>query len=309
MTTTNQASLSLVSEQERSHQPYIGRFAPSPSGSLHFGSLVSALASYLDARAHNGRWLVRIEDIDPPREVIGSTEKILQQLHQHGLHWDGDLIYQSQRSQRYLSYIKQLGVSEHIFPCQCSRQQLTLSNGIHCQPCHSKKLNTPSALRLAVPAACHISFNDLFQGPQQQEIKEAVGDMVLIRKDGLFAYQLAVVVDDAAQNISHVIRGSDLLDSTPRQIYLQRIMALPTPEYGHIPMVINTEGQKLSKQNLAQPINGQKASSNLIAAIRWLGLALPTSLESNSCEKLLDWSVLNWRRNLVPHIKSKLSPS
>lgn len=294
---------------------YIGRFAPSPSGPLHFGSLVSALASYLDAKANHGKWLVRMEDIDPPREMEGAADTILQQLQQHGLHWDDEVLYQSQRSKAYLAIIEQLQQSGSIYPCQCSRQQLKDQGGIHTNPCQQHNPSAPSALRLSISSNSQIKFDDLFQGSQQQDIQCEVGDMVLYRKEGLFAYQLAVVIDDAFQQITHVIRGSDLLDSTPRQIYLQQILKLPTPYYGHIPVAIHKEGGKLSKQNLALPIDNHIAPENLAAAIHWLGLPLPESLlhptksPLSQCDELLAWAIEHWQREQIPAVMEKLASS
>ncbi len=300
-------------DQSSPTSSYIGRFAPSPSGPLHFGSLVSALASYLDAKANSGQWLVRIDDIDPPRETPGAADTILQQLQQHGLCWDGQVLYQSQRSDAYLSVLKQLQQTGMAYPCQCSRQQLKENGGIHNDRCEIQDPSAPSALRLSVVDPYQISFNDIFQGSQLQDIKQQIGDMVLYRKDNLFAYQLAVVIDDAHQKITHVIRGSDLLDSTPRQIYLQQKLKLPTPAYGHIPIAINGEGQKLSKQNLAAAIDNKMAQNNLAAAIRWLGLPLPNSLVSTNnstlahCDELLAWAIKHWQRQLVPSILERLA--
>ena len=284
---------------------YIGRFAPSPSGPLHFGSLVSALASYLDAKANHGKWLVRMEDIDPPREMEGAADTILHQLEQHGLHWDNEVLYQSHRHEAYLSTLKDLERENLCYPCQCSRQLLKNKGGKHNYTCQPKNPNIPAALRLSITRHSLITFNDIFQGPQQQDLKRDVGDMVLYRKDGLFAYQLAVVVDDAFQKITHVIRGSDLLDSSPRQIYLQKALSLPTPEYGHIPVAINASGQKLSKQNLATAIDNKIASANLAAAIRWLNLPIPEELAAASCREQLLWAEKNWQRTSVPHTMEK----
>lgn len=300
--TTNSSSYSYP------HHPYIGRFAPSPSGPLHFGSLVSALASYLDAKAHHGKWLVRMEDIDPPREVDGAATTILQQLQQHGLCWDEDVLYQSQRSKAYLIALEQLKQSHRAYLCQCSRQQLKEKGGIHNYSCLPGDPTKPSATRLVISNNAKIEFTDIFQDQQQQDIKHFVGDMVLYRKDGLFAYQLAVVIDDAFQNITHVIRGSDLLDSTPRQIYLQQQLMLHTPQYGHIPVATNLDGQKLSKQNLAAPLSHDKSEVNLATAIRWLGLPLP-ELHRSNCHELLTWAVQHWQRKLIPPVLERLASS
>jgi glutamyl-Q tRNA(Asp) synthetase len=287
--------------------PYIGRFAPSPSGPLHFGSLVSAVASYLDAKAHNGTWLVRIDDIDPPRETPGATDLILQQLQQHSLNWDGDVLYQSQRSEAYLATLEKLQHKGLVYPCQCSRQQLKKQGNIHHSRCQLKDPSAPAALRLAAPVQSQIEFEDIFQGQQRQNIKHEIGDLVLHRKDGLFAYQLAVVVDDTFQQISHIIRGSDLLSSTPRQICLQQLLGFPTPQYGHIPVAINPDGQKLSKQNLTPSIDAKTASANLASALRWLDLPLPKALDTASNQALLDWGVEHWQRKLVPPVMEKLT--
>jgi glutamyl-Q tRNA(Asp) synthetase len=300
---------STLASPSRHPLPYIGRFAPSPSGPLHFGSLVSALASYLDAKAHHGKWLVRMEDIDPPREMAGAADRILHQLEQHGLYWDDQILYQSQRHEAYQSTLDTLTANNHCYPCQCSRQQLQRRGGKHNYPCRPTNLTLPSALRLSVPDHCIITFQDIFQGPQQQNLKQDVGDMVLYRKDGLFAYQLAVVVDDAFQQISHVIRGCDLLDSTPRQVYLQQRLGLPTPEYGHIPVATTPDGNKLSKQNLATAIDEKDAYNNLLGAIHWLGLPTPEQPGSASCQELLAWAVQHWQRSLISNVRERVAYS
>jgi len=286
---------------------YRGRFAPSPSGPLHFGSLVSAVASYLDAKANQGVWLVRMEDIDPPREMTGAADTILQQLERHGLHWDETVLYQSQRSKAYQSVLEELKQADRIYPCQCSRQQIKEHQGIHNYRCELLDQTTPYALRLSAKKPCQIALHDIFQGNQQQDIQLEVGDMVLYRKDQLFAYQLAVVIDDAFQQITHVIRGSDLLSSTPRQIYLQQQLKLPTPEYGHIPVAVNPNGQKLSKQNHAKSIDNNTAEQNLATAIRWLGLPLPASQTFTSCDELLTWGISHWQRNKIPKTQEKVA--
>jgi len=286
---------------------YRGRFAPSPSGPLHFGSLVSALASYLDAKANHGVWLVRMEDIDPPREMAGAADTILKQLERHGLHWDETVLYQSQRSKAYQSVLEELKQADQIYPCQCSRQQIKEQQGIHNYRCELFDQTAPYALRLSAKKPCQITFHDIFQSNQQQDIQQEVGDMVLYRKDQLFPYQLAVVVDDAFQQITHVIRGSDLLSSTPRQIYLQQQLKLPTPEYGHIPVAVNPNGQKLSKQNHAKSIDDNTAEQNLATAIRWLGLPLPASHTFTNCDELLTWGISHWKRSKIPKTQEKVA--
>lgn len=282
--------------------PYTGRFAPSPTGPLHFGSLVTALASYLDAKAEGGTWLVRMEDIDPPRQMPGAEDTILRQLEAHNLLWDKQLLYQSGRTEAYLAALERLTCADLAYPCHCSRQALQSTGGLHMHRCVSKYPDHPHALRLAVPENCSIEFTDLFQGRQQQRVKETSGDFVLLRKDDLFAYQLAVVIDDAHQGINHIVRGSDLLDSTARQIYLQQMLTLPTPTYGHLPIAVDGQGQKLSKQNLAPPVANHLAADNLIAAMRWLGMHPPPDLIGANPHELTDWGIRSWRRTQLPRM-------
>lgn len=290
--------------------PYIGRFAPSPTGPLHFGSLATAVASFLDARHCGGQWLVRMEDIDPPREMPGAADRILRQLEAHGLNWDGKVLYQSQRSEAYDEAIQTLRERHLAYPCHCSRQQLKERGGLHIFRCvHNGDPAEPHALRLAVSDNSEIRFEDLFQGHQQQQIKHEVGDFVLLRKDHLYAYQLAVVVDDAFQNINHIIRGSDLLDSTARQIYLQQLLGAPQPVYGHLPVAINDDGQKLSKQNLALPIEERHASDNLWIALEWLAQSPPAALKNAPPAELLAWASVNWRRGNIPHLMHCPTPT
>lgn len=284
--------------QPASH--YTGRFAPSPTGPLHLGSLISAVASYLDARAHHGQWLLRIEDIDPPRELPGATHQIIDSLRHHGLRWDGDIVYQSQRGDAYEQALQQLLADGKAFYCQCSRQSLRSSGGIHRPPCrHPATDATDAAIRLHV-AAVNCGFKDGIQGHYRQQLDREAGDFVLRRRDGLYAYQLAVVLDDAAQSVTHVVRGSDLLDSTPRQIYLQQQLGLPTPEYLHIPVITNAAGQKLSKQTFARPLEISRARDNLLQALRFLRQPEPPAEARHDCERLLHWSTQHWQRELVP---------
>jgi glutamyl-Q tRNA(Asp) synthetase len=239
---------------------YRGRFAPSPTGPLHFGSLVAALGSYLDAKAHGGEWLVRIEDIDTPRTVPGAADDILRTLERFGLEWDGPVLYQSSRLEAYQAALERLSV----FPCGCSRKDVgdrypgTCRNGIQ------GRVDMPS-WRFRVPDQI-VSFEDRRMGPQHQNVHDYVGDFVLKRADGLFAYQLAVVVDDAYQGITDVVRGEDLLDSTARQILLQRALGLPQPRYMHLPVVLNEAGQKLSKQTGATPLDPDRVEELLTKA-------------------------------------------
>ena len=256
---------------------YVGRFAPSPSGPLHFGSLVAALASWLDARAARGRWLVRIEDLDAPRTQPGAADEILRTLDALGLAWDGPVLYQSTRTALYREALTRIG--RHTYWCACSRREIADSSlglaadGARIYPgtCRNGVApgKTPRALRLRAAGA--IEFADRVQGRQTQLLEREVGDFVLERSDGQFAYQLAVVVDDAAQGITDVVRGADLLDSTPRQLCLQRLLGYPTPRYLHVPAAVNAAGAKLSKQTGARPIEVSKKKEALRNALAFLG--------------------------------------
>ena len=271
--------------------PYRGRFAPSPTGPLHSGSLVAALASWLDARAHGGAWLVRIEDVDTPRCVPGADRLILDQLAACGLHSDEPVVWQSQRGALYQQALDRLITSGQAYPCACSRKDietaLTLQGAVRerhhaavypgtCRPERGGlRGRTARAWRFLVPAHSTVHWTDQQLGPQTQDVAAEVGDFVLKRADGLWAYQLAVVVDDAAQGITHVVRGADLTDNTPRQILLQRALGLPTPVYRHTPLVLGTNGEKLSKQNgaLALDLADPVAALNRAAAV----LGLPSA--------------------------------
>jgi glutamyl-Q tRNA(Asp) synthetase len=282
---------------------YVGRFAPSPSGPLHFGSLVAAVASYLDARASQGTWLVRMEDLDPTREPPGSADVILEQLADYGLQADGPILYQSTRLGAYQKVLSDLRARGLVYPCGCSRQQVRESGSVYDGTClgNPPPAGQQCAIRLRVDDSL-VSFTDLVQGDQQQNLARETGDFVVRRKDGLFAYQLAVVVDDAYQGITHVIRGYDLLDSTPRQIYLQRLLGYPTPRYGHVPVIINQFGQKLSKQHFAEPIGRDEKKTLLHAAIRFLGLQPPTAHHHWPVATQLDWAIAHWDIQAIPKL-------
>ncbi|HSX51806.1 MAG TPA: tRNA glutamyl-Q(34) synthetase GluQRS [Cellvibrio sp.] len=290
---------------------YIGRFAPSPSGPLHFGSLVSALASYLDAKANRGQWLVRMEDLDPPREQPGAAKAILQSLEDHGLHWDGTVIYQSQRSNAYQSCLDALLQAGLVYPCTCSRQDLTAMGGIYNGHCRNHPIDSTTndhnniALRLKLydlpdrATSELIHFNDIFQGPQTQNLRTQAGDQILKRRDGFFAYQLAVVVDDIAQGITHIIRGSDLLEVTGRQLFFFDLLGATLPQFGHVPLAIQANGQKLSKQNHAKAIDGKRAGRNLWDGLAFLGQEPPAELTEASTAEVLDWGINHWQRSAV----------
>jgi len=270
---------------------YTGRFAPSPTGPLHMGSLVAAMASYLDARAHHGRWLVRIEDLDFDRNVAGADHAILQTLQRCGMHWDGDVVWQSQRQPLYEAALQQLGT--RVYPCGCSRREIADSrlrlgdsaSLVYPGTCRNGLATgrSPRAWRLRVPdgKAAVRHFTDRLLGPLQQDLSAEVGDFVLKRADGFWAYQLAVVVDDGAQNITHIVRGADLTDSTARQLYLQECLALPTPQYLHVPVVNNPDGEKLSKQTGAIAFDrgdNDLLPEALMPAAGFLGLSLPSGI-------------------------------
>lgn len=280
---------------------YVGRFAPSPTGELHQGSLLTAVASYLDARQANGQWLVRMEDLDPPREQAGAADSILQSLEAHGLYWDQSVVYQSTRQQAYVERLKLLQNNNLCYPCGCNRQRLkalTAYDG-KCRQ-HQPDLSQATATRVKLEPDTQIRFDDLFQGPQYQHLNQDVGDFVIHRKDGLFAYQFAVVADDIDQGITHIVRGIDLMSSTARQRYLFRLFDVQAPIYGHLPVIVNEQGQKLSKQTFAEPLCNQQASENIWHSLERLGLAPPLELKSAGCEQLLDWGVQHWRRSKVP---------
>ncbi len=260
---------------------YTGRFAPSPTGPLHLGSLIAAAASWLDARAAGGRWLVRIEDLDRPRCAPGAADAILCALDRLGLHWDGEVLYQSRRLEHYRAALDKL--APHTYWCGCTRREIADSSlglardGAHIYPgtCRAGTARKRALRVRTTPEA--IAFADRVQGRREQVLERDIGDFVLYRADGLFAYQLAVVVDDAAQGVTDVVRGADLLDSTPRQIYLQRLLALPTPRYLHVPVALDAAGEKLSKQTAAAPVEADPRA--LRRALAFLGQPDATTLE------------------------------
>jgi glutamyl-Q tRNA(Asp) synthetase len=285
--------------------PYIGRFAPSPTGPLHAGSLVAALASWLDARAHGGMWLVRIEDVDTPRCIPGADHTILNQLAACGLHPDAPPVWQTQRTGLYQQALQQLAGMGLAYPCACSRKDIeaVLARNGHTKTRNAELIypgtcrdglhgKTGRAWRLKADAV--VTWQDRKLGEQQQDVAAQVGDFVLQRADGLFAYQLAVVVDDAAQGITHVVRGADLCDNTARQILLQRALGLPTPQYLHSPLVMGVNGEKLSKQNGAQALDTStpQAAANALSAAA-MALGLPSANTANcadSSARLRDWT-------------------
>lgn len=260
---------------------YRGRFAPSPTGLLHFGSLVAAVGSWLCARHAGGQWLLRVEDIDPPREVPGSAQAILAALPAFGLVSDAPALFQSQRQAAYDTAFEQLRAADQVFPCWCSRAQLAAADGMHRDgTCVAPPDPTrPPAWRLRVPDIT-IAFDDATQGPQRQDLCASGGDFVIRRVEGYYAYQLACVVDDAFQGVTEVVRGTDLLDSTARQIWLQRCLGLPTPTYRHLPLALDGQGHKLSKSGQAHPVDPSDPLPALVRALRFLDVQTPESTDS-----------------------------
>lgn len=290
---------------------YRGRFAPSPTGPLHFGSLVAATGSFLDARANDGKWLVRMEDLDPPREPPGTADYILTTLEAFGLEWDESVLYQSQRSQAYEDAMQKL--AQWTYRCTCSRKEIAdsalqgIEGAVYPGTCRYGQYNPhkPGAMRLRTDMQ-EIIFDDLIQGSQSQLLERDTGDFVLKRADNLYSYQLAVVVDDAYQNITHVVRGADLMASTPRQIYLQRLLDIPMPNYAHLPVVVDAQGEKLSKQTLAAPLDTAQAVPLIFQALKLLGQQPPDTLLQASIKDVWSWAIAHWRFDAVPRI-SQLS--
>jgi len=268
---------------------YRGRFAPSPTGPLHLGSLVAAAASYLDARAHDGQWLLRMEDVDEPRCSPAHAATILRQLEAYGFAWHGEVVYQSQRKAAYAEALGQLQRTGLAFGCSCTRKQLGKTE-FYPGTCRHVSAGAPRAWRLRVNAE-PLHFTDRWFGPQREVLTKSIGDFVLLRADGFFAYQLAVVVDDAWQGITDVVRGADLLSSTARQMALQRALALPEPRYLHVPVVTNAAGEKLSKQTRAPAIPLTDPAPTLAGALALLGLTPPPGA---TLEELWRWATTSW---------------
>ncbi len=296
------------------HHSYIGRFAPSPSGPLHFGSLVSALASYAHARQAGGLWHLRMENLDPPREEPGADDAILRALEQHGLTWDGPVLYQSDRLEAYAEVLERLHAERLVYPCTCTRKDIRAMGGVYDGRCRERQPDTaqPHAWRLKVYDAASVNsrgatvnledevrFNDLIQGPQRQNVRREAGDPIIKRKDGLFAYQLAVIVDDIHQQITHVIRGGDLLELTAGQINAFRILGGEAPAFGHVPVALNAEGQKLSKQHHAPALDPARAGSNLWQALVFLRQSPPPELRLAPVREILDWALEHWDTGAV----------
>jgi len=288
-------------------QSYRGRFAPSPTGPLHFGSLVAAVGSYLQARASGGEWLVRMEDLDPPREIAGAADAILRTLEGFGMGWDGQVLYQSTRSEAYLAALDRLQKQGVLYACACTRREIADSSIdgryglVYPGTCRAglPAGREPRAVRVRTEAGV-VEFEDALQGRVGQALHAEVGDFVLRRADGLFAYQLAVVVDDAEQGMTEIVRGADLLDSTPRQIYLQRLLDLPTPRYLHLPVALNPQGEKLGKQTLAHPVDTSAPVATLAGVLRFLGQTVPAEVAQADLESFWRWAVAHWNPARIP---------
>ena len=287
---------------------YRGRFAPSPTGPLHFGSLVAAVASYLEAKSRGGEWLVRIEDVDTPRSVAGATEEILATLTACGMQHDGEIVYQSARNELYEAALNQLRERGLAYPCACSRREIAdsalrgIDGPVYPGTCRDGLAGKPPRAWRVDTRGARIAFDDAVQGRIEQDIEREIGDFVLLRADGLYAYQLAVVIDDADEGITDVVRGADLLDSTPRQIFLQQTLDLPTPRYLHVPVAVNAQGEKLSKQTLAQAVDCAHPLPALMAALHFLGQQPPTL---DSIPAFWQWATANWQRGRVPKARTQ----
>lgn len=282
------------------HSAYTGRFAPSPSGPLHFGSLIAAVASYCDARAQHGRWLVRMEDVDSPRCVPHADQWILDALVAHGLHWDGPVWYQSARDTAYQQVIEQLQAAGRIYYCTCTRKMIRQQGGHYPGTCRGQQRPLDdAAIRLHIDTPV-THFDDRLLGLINASAEHPVEDFIIRRKDGLYAYNLAVVVDDIAQQVSHIVRGSDLVDTTVAQLSLYQLLGAPAPSYAHVPVAATAPGFKLSKQNKATRLDVHRASTNLVAALAFLNLRVPTALQRTSCDKILAWAVAHWDIRALP---------
>lgn len=293
---------------KRDAVPYVGRFAPSPTGPLHFGSLVAAVASYLQARSNKGLWLLRIEDIDPPREQSGAAAEIVDALRHYGFAWDGEVIFQSRSRAAHEAALQTLIDKGLAYPCGCSRRQLADApqgplGAIYPGTCRSGCSATDTAVRVQTTDQ-PITFEDGLQGICSQQLESESGDFVIRRRDGLIAYQLAVVVDDHLEGISEVVRGVDLIDSTPRQIWLQRLLGYRTPHYLHIPVVTHPNGDKLSKLTGAPGIDSNDVPATLLAALTALRQGPPDDLRRGTVDSIWLWAMANWRIDALRGIRS-----
>ncbi len=291
--------------------PYRGRFAPSPTGPLHVGSLLAAVGSYLQARAQGGAWHVRIEDLDPPRELPGAADAILRTLDALGLHWDGEVVYQSRRHEAYRAALEALEKIGALYPCTCTRREIADSSltgvdgPVYPGTCRAGIApgRTARAWRVRTDSA-PIVFTDRWQGRSERRLDLHTGDFVVRRADGLYAYQLAVVVDDAALGVTEVVRGIDLLESTSRQIHLQRLLGLPAPAYAHLPVVVNARQEKLSKQTGAAAIETNDALPLLYRVLTLLRQAPPAEALEGEMEALWRWAIAHWRPEVIASLRT-----
>jgi len=285
---------------------YISRFAPTPTGPLHFGSLVCALAGYLDARAKRGNWHLRIEDLDPPRTVEGSADQIIHQLDKHGLHWDGEIIYQSQRNEAYQQALDELIRRSDTYYCNCTRKTLVAQNGMELGFCQKHPVKDIQNAAVRMRPSGQLTWHDRVQGPQSI-LLDHEKELVLKRRDGLFAYPLAVVVDDIELGVTHLIRGSDLMEVAPGQQYLYQAFAKQAPSYTHIPVAANRLGQKLSKQNHAPGIDIKNASDNLRTALQHLGQE--SYMATGSIDDIISQAIDHWDIDKIPKSIYCLAPA
>jgi len=288
---------------------YRGRFAPTPSGPLHFGSIVAAVGSYLEARTHRGEWHLRIDDLDPPRVVPGAADSILRCLEQLGFEWDGPVIYQSQRAPAYHAALHQLRQRGVVYPCACTRKEIAegartgVEGPIYPGTCRAGMPagRNARALRLHT-AAAPVRFDDLVLGPQVRDLEHEAGDFVLYRADGVFAFHLASAVDDGELGMTDVVRGADLLESSARQIYVLDLLRLPVPRYAHLPVAVNARGEKLSKQTFADPVDPREPGVVLVRALQFLGHSAPDRLSRADRLDVWQWAKANWRVERVPRV-------
>lgn len=281
----------------------IGRFAPSPTGPLHLGSLYTALASFLQARSQQGKWLLRIDDLDTARNVTGASDAILTTLDTFGLHWDDSVVYQSQCLTTYDDVLNELSKNQLIYPCSCSRKMLA-STDIYSGLCRhqSPSPDSPTALRIKTDSRL-ITFEDGLQGVMSHNLAKQTGDFILKRRDGIIAYQFAVVIDDDQQHINQIVRGFDLLAETPKQIYLQHLLGLPCPAYFHVPVIVNEYGYKLSKQTQATAVNVTTPQNVIFELLGLLKQNPPAELQHASVTELLGWAIEHWNINLLKNSK------
>ncbi len=302
--------------QDLAPRYYRGRFAPSPTGPLHFGSLVAAVGSFLEARSRGGDWLVRMEDLDPPRTVPGAADEILRALEALGMQWDGTVMRQSARHDAYRDALQRLRATGLVYPCTCSRREIAdsavagMEGPVYPGTCRSgiAQGKNARALRLDTRGAA-ILFEDAVQGRVAVDLEQSIGDFVLQRADGVHAYQLAVVVDDAEQGVTDIVRGADLIGSTPRQIYVQRLLGFPPPRYAHLPVAVNEAGEKLSKQTFAAPVDAARPLPALVSVLAFLGHQPPRELARGTVADFWKWALKNWDLARVPRIASAPVPT